>query len=374
MRYEVVTITSDKGTEYGVADASGHLVIPVCRFLKSLRNRGRSANTQRSYAYSLCLYFRFLDDVNLNFRDVNFSALISFLGWLQTPEVVSLHAPAPKHRSETTVNAYTAGVLTFYRYLQQVGELGVDLDHNVYAPMENAHPKYKRFLEHLDNKNPLVKSNLHVKEKRRKVEVLTPQQVAAVFQNTQNSRDRLLVYLLFISGLRIGEALALQHGDLIFDHSNGHRIQVVERENPDNQRQLKTGERDVYVNQRLMDLYDDYVFDSDLISSNDKDPLFIKLQGQSKGTPLTYGDVAGIFRRLSTRSSLRVTPHLLRHTHATIFYAKTRNAKQLQERLGHADVQTTLNKYVHPTNEEIITDWKNAVEAFQLKELAWEWN
>ena len=56
----------------------------------------------------------------------------------------------------------------------------------------------------------------------------------------------------------------------------------------------------------------------------------------------------------------------LRHTHATMYYAKTRNAKGLQERLGHSDIQTTLNAYVHPTAEDILTDWKKASESFDL--------
>ena len=374
VRYQIVSFSSERGTEYAVADSDGQLVVPVCRFLKSLRNRGRTANTQRAYAQALCIFWRYLEDSERDFRDVDFPALIGFLGWLQEPEVMPLHNEKYKRRSASTVNAYVAGVVTFYRYLHQIGETSLDLDQSVYSPMDGANPKYRRFLEHLDNKDPLVRSNLHVKSKRRKLDVLTANEVAAVFQSAQNSRDKLLIYLLFISGLRIGEALALQHDDLVFDHGNGHRILVRDHGNLNNHRQLKTGERTVFVNQRLMDLYDDYVFENDVTCGAEDGALFVKLQGIHKGAALTYGDVAGIFRRLSARSAIRVTPHLLRHTHATIFYAKTRNAKQLQERLGHADVQTTLNQYVHPTNEDIISDWNNAVGAFQLKDLTWEWN
>lgn len=42
----------------------------------------------------------------------------------------------------------------------------------------------------------------------------------------------------------------------------------------------------------------------------------------------------------------------LRHTFATDFYDKTHDVKSLSEILGHADIKTTLNRYVHPDAEK----------------------
>lgn len=42
----------------------------------------------------------------------------------------------------------------------------------------------------------------------------------------------------------------------------------------------------------------------------------------------------------------------LRHTFATDFYNKTHDVKSLSEILGHADIKTTLNRYVHPDVEK----------------------
>ncbi|MFA9375557.1 MAG: tyrosine-type recombinase/integrase [Lachnotalea sp.] len=42
--------------------------------------------------------------------------------------------------------------------------------------------------------------------------------------------------------------------------------------------------------------------------------------------------------------------HSLRHTHATLLIENGANAKDVQERLGHSDIQTTLNTYVHNTD------------------------
>ena len=43
--------------------------------------------------------------------------------------------------------------------------------------------------------------------------------------------------------------------------------------------------------------------------------------------------------------------HSLRHTHATMLIAAGANIKDVQERLGHADIETTMNKYVHNTED-----------------------
>ena len=45
-------------------------------------------------------------------------------------------------------------------------------------------------------------------------------------------------------------------------------------------------------------------------------------------------------------------PHTLRHTFATNAYTKGMGIKSLSEILGHADIKTTLNLYVHPTMEQ----------------------
>lgn len=42
--------------------------------------------------------------------------------------------------------------------------------------------------------------------------------------------------------------------------------------------------------------------------------------------------------------------HSLRHTHATILIENGANVKDVQERLGHTNIQTTLNTYVHNTD------------------------
>lgn len=48
----------------------------------------------------------------------------------------------------------------------------------------------------------------------------------------------------------------------------------------------------------------------------------------------------------------RIRIHDFRHSHATMLYNKNVDIKLIQERLGHEDISTTLNIYVHTTEEQ----------------------
>ena len=47
-----------------------------------------------------------------------------------------------------------------------------------------------------------------------------------------------------------------------------------------------------------------------------------------------------------------ITTHGFRHTHATLLFASGLDIKQVQARLGHSNVQTTLNIYTHAMKDK----------------------
>lgn len=58
--------------------------------------------------------------------------------------------------------------------------------------------------------------------------------------------------------------------------------------------------------------------------------------------------------------------HSLRHTHATFLIESGANVKDVQERLGHTNIETTLNTYVHNTEQlkhETVDIFENAIAA-----------
>ena len=68
------------------------------------------------------------------------------------------------------------------------------------------------------------------------------------------------------------------------------------------------------------------------------------------GSPLGPTNLAYHFKKLIARTGLPdIRFHDLRHTSATLMLANGEHPKIVQERLGHADVSMTLNRYSHVT-------------------------
>ena len=75
--------------------------------------------------------------------------------------------------------------------------------------------------------------------------------------------------------------------------------------------------------------------------------LFVS--SKSPYEPLKPRAIQRIIHNISEKAGLagRVHPHLLRHTFATRWLSLDNDIRGLSEILGHADVATTLRRYVH---------------------------
>lgn len=56
-------------------------------------------------------------------------------------------------------------------------------------------------------------------------------------------------------------------------------------------------------------------------------------------------------KKLKEYDSIDISPHGFRHTHASLLFEAGATIKQVQERLGHSDIKTTLNIYAHVTKD-----------------------
>ncbi|MPM23624.1 Tyrosine recombinase XerC [bioreactor metagenome] len=355
---------------YLLVDDNGLPIIPVAKYLKYIDNSEKSFNTQKTYCYSLKLYFEYLQQINVDYRIVNINILSDFVGWLRNPyennKVVNLKQIKAK-RTEKTVNLTITVVTNFYDYLYRMEELNNDMLYKLIKQVfTGGHKHYKDFLYHVNKDKPTIKNILKIKEPRRKIKILTKEEMQKVYNATTNIRDEFLIKLLYETGLRIGEALSLYIEDIIFDHNKGHRIKLVDRGELPNGARLKTGEREIHISQELINLFDDYAFAILDELEMDTNFVFVKLRGENKGQPLEYSDVSDLFKRLKKKTGIDVHAHLLRHTHATIYYQTTKDIKQVQERLGHSQIQTTMNMYLHPSDEDIRANWELAQPSFKI--------
>ncbi|SIP91815.1 Site-specific recombinase XerD [Domibacillus enclensis] len=353
---------------YILVNGDGSPVLPVMKYLKYLDSTGKSYNTQKTYCYALKHYFTYLLDMKRDYKNIRLEDLVHFVSWLQNPfESATIASMQPVKASKTaaTINLTVTAVTNFYDYLYRTEAIETNVVNLINKQVfTGGKTKYKSFLYHVANKESSHHHILKVKAPKRVLQILSKDKIQMLLEATTNTRDRLLIHLLFETGLRIGEALSLFIEDFKLDHKHGHRIRLVDRGELKNGAKLKTGEREIYISQRLLDLYDDYLYEVLDDLHIDTNFLFVKLRGLNTGEPMNYQDVSALFKRLKKKTGIHVHPHLLRHTHATMYYKQTKDIKQVQERLGHAQIQTTMNFYLHLSDEEIRENWEKAQVAF----------
>lgn len=368
----VQKITVDNRNAYILLDSEGLPVVAVAKYMKHLHNMESSSNTLLTYCTALKHYFTYLELIRLNFQQVNFEVLSNFVAWLRNPYESNKIVPyreTKSKRSEKTVNNYISAVTNFYDYLYRNDLIDSDIVEKLMKKMFTGAGGngYKGFLNHVNKGKPFFKNVLKLKEPRERVKIFTKEQVEKIYHSTTNIRDKFLVRLLFETGLRIGEALSLFLEDFQFDaKQRKHKVQLTNRGELPNGGKLKTGERKLDITQALMDLYDDYLYEVIDEFNPDHNFVFVKLCGKNPGEPLTYSDVYATLKEIEKKTGIYITPHLFRHTHGTIYYLQTQNIKMVQERLGHSQIQTTINLYVHPSDEDIRKDWEKASHAFDI--------
>lgn len=358
------------GRGYLLVGNDGIPIYPVAKYMKYLDLSGKSTNTIKTYCYALKSFYDFLAVTAADYSSVDFSTLVHFVGWLRTPhnnEKIIPLSPLDAKRSEKSCNLITTVVINYYDYLCRAEILANDITDKLMKQLFSVHrPKYKDFLYHVNKSRPVKSNILKLKEPRRKLRVLSKPDIDNLYSAATNLRDKFLIKLLFETGLRIGEALSLFIEDFVFDHDKGHKIILTYRPYLSNGARLKSGVREIFVSQELMDLFDDYLYVIFEEYAADTNFVFIKLRGERMGHPMTYSDVSALFRVLKEKTGLNVHPHLIRHTHATIYYENTKDIKQVQERLGHAQIQTTMNTYLHPSEQEIRENWKKSESEFSI--------
>ena len=351
MKVQEVLIDGKK--RYLLIDGNNKPVVPVLKYLKYLDNIGKAENTLKSYCHHLKFYFQFLNEKEKEYRDVDLDLLGEFISWLRSPyqstKVVQFQQTKAK-RSERTINTMLTHILGFYDYLMRVENYEKDLSERTKKQVIGNYRSFKPFLYHISKGKPIDKNILKIKEPRREVLTLTKAQVQAVHDACSNIRDALLIRILYEGGLRIGEALSLWIED--FDVGST-TIRVRKSKTVSGQG------RKVYVSSDTMNVFQDYLID---IHDVDTNFVFINLSGPNKGEPLNYRAAIDVIERIRRKTQIDVTPHMLRHTYATELHEQGVEVSIIQKLLGHAHVQTTIQTYVHPSDETIRTEWQKAQE------------
>jgi len=277
------------------------------RFTSYLRMRNYSPRTIKKYGQTIQWFARYawlrehlgpdgisIDDAAFESApldaDVNVSAALvtdyfSFLSEARD------YKPKTLHRMISTLSS-------FYRYLSAQGAV-------IANPM-------------LGVERPRIKNQ--------ELKYLKHSQVIRLLNTIENERDRLIVRLIYATGVRVSELCAINVEDIDFEEQT---IRVKGKGD-----KIRT----VFVDEETLDVINGF------IGNTIQGPLFLGQQGNH----LSPRTVQHLFKRYAPAG---ITPHKIRHSYASELYRRSKNLRVVQENLGHSSIKTT-EIYLHTDLDE----------------------
>lgn len=223
--------------------------------------------------------------------------------------------------------------------------------------------------QELITKNPMDKVECP-KLAKKKVDALTQEQAKQFFSLLPSAplEFRCMLYLFITTGLRRGELLGLQWGDMDFDNltieikrnvtytkRNGIVVDTPKTEN---------SERTIPILSALAELLKRYKLQYHPFG---KSNAFVFPSDKGNTLPRDPNAITRKVKNFMKRNGLPdLSPHDLRHSCATLLLSNGADIKSVQEILGHTDASTTLNFYVRADMRNMQTATNKLAAAFGL--------
>ncbi|MDD3086893.1 MAG: tyrosine-type recombinase/integrase, partial [Patescibacteria group bacterium] len=177
------------------------------------------------------------------------------------------------------------------------------------------------------------------KSQERKVDFLEAEDIIGLISKPDTKtfkglRDRLILELLFSTGLRVSELQKLNVADL-----NMERGEIPVRG--------KGGKvRVVFLSESAKKILSEY-----LIAIGDCEPLIVN---KIDGSRLSVRSIERIVSKYAKAAGIskKVSPHTLRHTFATDLLINGADLRSVQSLLGHSNISTT-QIYTHVTDQHL---------------------
>ena len=258
-----------------------------------------SEHTLAAYASDIVSYILWLDNVSCT--SVDFNKLREYLHFIQRFDY-----------KKTTIARKVASIRTFYKFL---------------------------FRERYIDSNPALSLSAP-KRPKSLPKFLTPEEVEQILNNVKietpaGFRNRVILELLWATGMRISELSNLNFGDLNLDENE---IRVFGK---------GAKERIVLVSDRAKGYLIQYINSARKLIApeyntneiNDDTPLFIN----NTGYRLQNKTVRKVINEIVEKIELpkKVTPHVFRHSFATKLIENGADLRVVQELLGHAGISNT---------------------------------
>lgn len=315
---------------YRLLDSARQEVAWANQFLDAQCLRGLALSSQRIYAFDLLNFARWwFRSPRRKLAGLKEQALLQYVRF----QLAGPLKPAP-----ATINHRLTVVRCLYRF-----HFGRDIA----GGPASVRTLYTTRCPLGYGKRRQAAAGLRVKQPRRVIVPLTPEQVAQFWQGFRTYRDLALIALMLFDGLRSVELLRLQllHVDLsqaqlrIF--GKGHK------------------ERILPLSDDVLGTLQNYLHLERPFSSSPV--LFVSLKGKKRGQPMTAAGLRSLFRHHRRRSHVtHANPHRFRHTFGSDMVAAGLSLPALMHLMGHAHIETTM-LYVQLSPQEVWRQYHLAV-------------
>ena len=287
-------------------------------FLEYLKKeRSYSPHTIKAYKTDLIQFSRFVKEYggtgSFNVSSVDKKTVQHFVGSL-----------TEKGLSPKSTGRKLASIKSFFRYLLKHAHVESNPASTVKAPKQ--HASLPKFLQ-----KEVLEQILSHSDK----------------DDWQLKRDKTILELLYSTGIRLGELVSIDVGDVQIDQKT---VKVFGKGGK---------ERIVPFGGKAAEALDFYLKERNIYVHKDlnDNPLFISRQGLRISPRTVQSRLKKLFDSVAAGSGF--TPHLMRHTFATHLLDHGADIRAVKELLGHASLSST-QIYTHLETEKMKKIFKQA--------------
>ena len=276
---------------------------------------GKSFNTIRGYRRDLLQFMEYLEEYEEihNFEEIEMMTFRSFIAYLNSPKRLEKDENTKdmkkkaklKPVSKRSINRKISALRTFFKYLQEIKVIETNKASYINVP------KFEKELPNVINRDDL----------NRLRHVINTEKITGI-------RDRLIIELLYSSGLRSIELINLS--EFIIDIEE-REIRVVGKGNK---------ERITFFSENAKKWLIKYIEEKKKQYANYTREVLIV---NSKGKKLTTRSLRRLISAHAHEAGIEkeITPHVFRHSFATELLNNGVDIRYLQELLGHSSIAAT---------------------------------
>jgi site-specific recombinase XerD len=224
-------------------------------------------------------------------------------------------------RSHLTINRRLAAVSSLFTELYVLDP--ERFPHNPVAPLQRRKETRRR------------SQSLYRRQPQRVPDIIAEEDLQAFFAVLPTWRDRTLILLMWISCLRISEALSIRFEDIECSNRSIH---------------IRHGkgdmERIVYMDRYTFAALNTYLDEERRDLFPEVDEIFVAFKGKARGKPLSVNALQHAIDYYATHCHLSLHAHLFRHTGISQLVMQGMSEPAIRKLVGHRNAHS-LEPYLH---------------------------